>query len=146
MSRKFPHLPPAAISYIANILRLVFQLVEFARNLTTLLSAHHIAHPGSASQIQTSFPSAEEVSQSESDWARQRAQFDDDNYSTPTLASDPTMASPSTFGDGSGYVMLTATASKLRAGMRDMSLDEEDMRREASQLDEAMRVRRMGRV
>lgn len=125
---------------------LVFQLVEFARNLTTLLSAHHLTLPPLAPQIQTSFPSAEEVAQTESDWARQRAQFDQDNCLTPVISNDPSVTSPAIYTPSSGVSVGYTVPGKLGVGMKDLRLDEEEMRREASQLDEAMRVRRMGRV
>lgn len=47
---------------------LVFQLVDFARNLTTLLSSHYATTPDAP--IQTSFPTAAESELSEAEWAR----------------------------------------------------------------------------
>lgn len=133
--------------------RLVFQLVEFARNLTTLLSAHIASNPFSAGAIQTSFPSAEEAAQTEADWARQRAQFDAESAAESSSASTvPTIVSPSILSPGGeslyavGAAPALGVAAKIRTGMGDMSIDEEGMRREAVLLDEAMRVRRMGRV
>lgn len=60
--------------------RLVFQLVEFARNLTDLLSAH-------PSSINTSFPRTNAV-ESEDDWARRRREFDEE-AATQQAAQSP---------------------------------------------------------
>ncbi|EIW68589.1 hypothetical protein TREMEDRAFT_31601 [Tremella mesenterica DSM 1558] len=52
---------------------LVFQLVEFARNCTQLISSHLSA---GLPQPITSFPTANEVEMSEAEWARRRREFD----------------------------------------------------------------------
>ena len=56
-----------AESHIVFI-RLVFQLVEFAQNLTTLLSEYH-------GDVQTSFPRTPDRGLSEAEWAARRAAF-----------------------------------------------------------------------
>ncbi len=50
----------------------MFQLVEFAQNLTTLLSEH----PG---DMNTSFPRHPDNGLSEAEWAERRAAFDDED-------------------------------------------------------------------
>ncbi|ORX36152.1 protein-tyrosine phosphatase-like protein [Kockovaella imperatae] len=55
--------------------QLVFQLVEYGRNLTTLLSAHYAQ--SDPRPIATSFPTAEDVAMSEAEWARKRREFED---------------------------------------------------------------------
>ena len=65
---------------------LVFQLVEFQRSLTALLSAH-VAH--SSTPVQTSFPTLAEQTLSEAEWARKRAEFE-----TESEVDSPLIASP----------------------------------------------------
>lgn len=70
---------------------LVFQLVDFARSLTTLLSSHYATTPNAS--IKTSFPTAAESELSEAEWVRRRREFDEDDmgeYTTDlsTTASD----------------------------------------------------------
>jgi hypothetical protein len=48
----------------------VFQLVEFARNLTSLLLEH-------AGNVDTSFPKTSDQGVSEAEWAARRAAFED---------------------------------------------------------------------
>ena len=64
---------------------LVFQLVEFQRNLTSLLSAH-IGNETN-SPIRTSFPTLAQQELSEAEWARRRKEFEDseseDEHSIP---------------------------------------------------------------
>ena len=52
--------------------RLVFQLVEFAQNLTALLSEHH-------GDVLTSFPKTPDRGLSEAEWAARRAAFENEN-------------------------------------------------------------------
>lgn len=105
----------------------MFQLLEFSRNITTLLSSHLASHPGD--KILTSWPSAEQAAQTEADWARQRAQFDQE---------------PGTAADGPPEKDIGGLGGKLGEGIEEMTIDEEAIR-EAEVLDEAMRVRRLGR-
>jgi hypothetical protein len=77
---------------------LVFQLVEFARNLTSLLTAH-LAQP-STKRIQTSFPAASNTDETEDDWARRRREFDEDQ-----VDADDNL--------GPGIVIDTSPASTL---------------------------------
>ena len=55
---------------------LVFQLVEYQRNLTSLLSSHY-SRP-SPRPISTSFPTAEDAAISEAEWAKKRREFEDE--------------------------------------------------------------------
>jgi predicted NUDIX family NTP pyrophosphohydrolase len=54
---------------------LVFQLVEFARNLTVLLAAHLAA---GGQDIETSFPKSQDAEMTEDEWARRRRAFDEE--------------------------------------------------------------------
>lgn len=56
-------------------LRLVFQLVEYARNLSSLLSAHV---NGGGKQWATQWPTLVDI-ESEDAWAARRREFGDDN-------------------------------------------------------------------
>lgn len=72
------------ISHASNetdfVLRLVFQLVEFAKNISSVLSKH-LARPENARlRERTRFPTRSETL-SEDEWARQRRAFDQDNES-----------------------------------------------------------------
>lgn len=69
----------------------MFQLVDFARSLTMLLSSHYATTPNAL--VKTSFPTAAESELSEAEWARRRREFDEDDmgeYTTDlsTTASD----------------------------------------------------------
>ncbi|OXB37584.1 hypothetical protein J007_02636 [Cryptococcus neoformans] len=99
---------------------LVFQLVDFARNLTTLLSSHYAATPDAL--IQTSFPTAAESELSEAEWARRRREFDEDEMGGCTT-------DPST-GASDGETTAEGCMSAEEAG------------EEARKLDKAMLARR----
>lgn len=147
--------------------RLVFQLVEFSRNLTTLITAHLAAHPDT--RLDTSFPTANQVQQSEAEWARQRAEFDEacerdeatcagseyddgvirlDGDATGHgigMGAERDLESPSPVtGLGKGFLAPLNIGIRKGMGMGRMSVSE--MKREAEELDEAMRVRRLARV
>lgn len=129
----------------ADPLSLVFQLVEFARNLVTLLS-RHLALPNS-DPIETSFPTAEQVTQSEAEWARQRAQFDrDSNEHVTPIETNTAIPIPVAVAvvdpdsPGSAYGLMGM------GGLKEMRIDEEGMQMEARALDEAMRLRKVGRA
>ncbi|ODN96522.1 hypothetical protein L198_04237 [Cryptococcus wingfieldii CBS 7118] len=65
-------------SWIGPNHSLVFQLVDFARNLTSLLSLHYSADP--AEHIPTSFPTSADAELSEAEWARRRREFDESEH------------------------------------------------------------------
>lgn len=106
----------------------MFQLVEFGRNLTSLLEKHLGASPDA--RIKTSFPTASQTQQTEADWARQRAAFDE-NSDEEVL--DDCISENGSKGRTSPTGGLSAVG-KMSIG---------DMKREAEELDEAMRQRRM---
>ena len=58
----------------SSSLRLVFQLIEYQRNLTSLISSHLLT---TSIPLQTSFPKLEDDVLSEEEWARKRREFDD---------------------------------------------------------------------
>ncbi|ORY24859.1 protein-tyrosine phosphatase-like protein [Naematelia encephala] len=99
---------------------LVFQLVEFARNVTTLLCRYP-----SASNIRTAWPKREEHEMSEAEWARRRAAFDDESGIGNGNGTEDS--------DGQGDDDMAMLASP-------MSIDEAE--EEARYLDEAMRKRK----
>lgn len=97
--------------------RLVFQLVEYQRALTSLLSAH-VAVPGNPAP-ETSFPTLAEQSLSEAEWTRKRAEMDDE-----------------------GGVGSEADEQVTRGlGLLASPLSPEEAGDEARMLDEAMRLR-----
>jgi tyrosine-protein phosphatase len=69
-------LPFAPLPLADTIFSLVFQLVEYGRNLTTLLTAH-LAQPG-VNPPKTLFPTTEDAGLSEAEWARRRREFDEE--------------------------------------------------------------------
>lgn len=66
----------AKSSWVGPNVSLVFQLVEFARNLTTLLTRY--LKVDASIRSRTGFPTAEEAAVSEDEWAKQRAAFETD--------------------------------------------------------------------
>jgi len=85
---------------------LVFQLVEYGRNLTSLLTAH-------PSPIATSFPRTNDV-ESEAEWAARRREFDeqdaDSEYAISPLLKNPTI--------GSGLLNPREEADRLDEAMK----------------------------
>ncbi|KAK8846615.1 hypothetical protein IAR55_005701 [Kwoniella newhampshirensis] len=73
-------------SWIGPNHSLVFQLVDFARNLTTLLQTYH-SSPNSQ-QIQTSFPISLDAKLSEAEWARRRREFEESEDGTVSDSAD----------------------------------------------------------
>jgi hypothetical protein len=120
------------------IVSLVFQLVEFARNLTTLLEKHLAANPDAS--IITSFPKASSTRQSEAEWARQRAAFDDaDADAEQEVLLD--CEAPKEDGAEQGKEHIHMSPVTGLPAVQGMSI--RDMQREAEELDEAMRQRRL---
>ncbi|GFZ48999.1 hypothetical protein JCM24511_06748 [Saitozyma sp. JCM 24511] len=105
--------------WIGPNVSLVFQLVEFARNLTTLITIHLETPGGAELRGKTSFPTAAEAAVSEDEWARKRRAFDE--------------LSEEDEGDGQG-------------GLTPELMSPEEAEGEARALDEAMKRRAMGRV
>ncbi|KAE8538957.1 hypothetical protein D1P53_005326 [Cryptococcus gattii VGV] len=99
---------------------LVFQLVDFARSLTTLLSSHYATTPNAL--IKTSFPTAAESELSEAEWARRRREFDEDDMGEYTTD-------------------LSTTASNGQTAA-ESCMSAEEAGEEARRLDAAMLARR----
>jgi tyrosine-protein phosphatase len=78
-------------------LSLVFQLVEFQRSLTTLLS-NYVAKSDCQS-IQTSFPTLAEQTLSEAEWARKRAEFEAESDEEDNTGFVVSPISPEEAGD-----------------------------------------------
>ncbi|OCF42269.1 hypothetical protein I317_03888 [Kwoniella heveanensis CBS 569] len=119
----------AKSSWIGPNHSLVFQLVDFARNLTSLLSSYLSSASATASElgIITSFPTSSDAEMSEAEWARRRREFDeceDDSSETSACGSG---SGGSGSGSGSGG---SECVSPEEAG------------NEARRLDEAMLIRR----
>ncbi|WVQ83922.1 hypothetical protein IAT38_006066 [Cryptococcus sp. DSM 104549] len=110
-------------SWIGPNHSLVFQLVDFARTLTTLLSTYYAAHP--TASIPTAFPTSVQSELSEAEWARRRREFEE---------SENGSASASGGSEGSGG----------RSGSEEC-MSPEEAGDEARRLDEAMVARRAGR-
>ncbi|WVN88876.1 uncharacterized protein L203_104091 [Cryptococcus depauperatus CBS 7841] len=104
---------------------LVFQLVDFARNLTLLLSAHYLDSPGCV--VDTSFPTVAQVEISDTEWARRRHEFDVETESA--LLSNALSLSEGEMSEG-GESGSEGCMSPEEAGI------------EARRLDEAMFARR----
>ncbi|WVQ97473.1 hypothetical protein IAU59_004587 [Kwoniella sp. CBS 9459] len=110
----------AKSSWIGPNHSLVFQLVDFARNLTFLLSSYLASASATAAElgIITSFPTSSDVEMSEAEWARRRREFEE---------SEDGASEGSACGSGSGG---SECVSPEEAGD------------EARRLDEAMLIRR----
>ncbi|WVF70441.1 hypothetical protein IAT40_005231 [Kwoniella sp. CBS 6097] len=111
----------AKSSWIGPNHSLVFQLVDFARNLTSLLSSYLSSASATAAEmgISTSFPSSSDAEMSEAEWARRRREFEE--------SEDGPSSEVSACGSGSGG---SECVSPEEAGD------------EARRLDEAMLIRR----
>lgn len=103
---------------LLTVTRLVFQLVEYGRNLTSLLTAH--PHP-----VRTSFPRSTDV-ESEAEWAARRREFDDLEIESEE--------------DKSNLGVEGFTVSPLLKG-QDQSVGL-TAKEEADKLDEAMKMRK----
>ncbi|WVQ76681.1 hypothetical protein IAR50_006355 [Cryptococcus sp. DSM 104548] len=112
-------------SWIGPNHSLVFQLVDFARNLTSLLSLHYSTAP--AEHIPTSFPTSADAELSEAEWARRRREFDESEHLENRFSSS----------DGS-------EGRRMSDGSREGSdcMSPEEAGDEARRLDEAMVARR----
>lgn len=108
----------------ADYVRLVFQLVEYGRNLTSLLTAY----PGT---VRTSFPRSNDI-ESEAEWAARRREFDEleigseedkSNLGVDKFPISPMLKVPQTY-TGQG---VTA-------------------KEEADRLDEAMKIRKKSKA
>ncbi|WWD08101.1 hypothetical protein V865_006212 [Kwoniella europaea PYCC6329] len=104
-------------SWIGPNHSLVFQLVDFARHLTQLLSAH-------PTQLNTSFPSNHDAELTEAEWARRRREFEESENGS----SSPSISTPSEGEEG---------------GESCVSPEEAD--EEARRLDEEMLLRKSRR-
>ena len=86
----------------------MFQLVEYGRNLTSLLTAH-------PTPIQTAFPRSIDV-ESEAEWAARRREFDEaDPDSDGGYAISPLLKAPS---PGSGLLNPQEEADRLDEAMK----------------------------
>ncbi|WWD21922.1 hypothetical protein CI109_106410 [Kwoniella shandongensis] len=84
-------------SWIGPNHSLVFQLVDFARNLSTLLQKYHLS-PDSK-RIQTSFPITLDVELSEAEWARRRREFEESEDGSTGSGSEVECMSPEEAND-----------------------------------------------
>ena len=86
----------------------MFQLVEYGRNLTSLLTAH-------PTSIKTAFPRSSDV-ESEAEWAARRREFDEaDTDSDSGYALSPLLKAPSL---GSGSLSPQEEADRLDEAMK----------------------------
>ena len=97
----------------------MFQLVEYQRNLTTLLSKHY-AQP-TPRNIITSFPKSDDATLSEAEWARKRREFEEEDQEMDEMETK-------------WYGVLGSPISSAEAGD------------EAKRWDEAMVQRRMAKA
>jgi len=92
--------------YFQLTISLVFQLVEYGRNLTALLTAH-------PKPVETSFPRTNDI-ETEAEWAARRREFDeqdvDSEYAISPLLRNPTI--------GSGFLDPREEADRLDEAMK----------------------------
>lgn len=147
---------------LADWLRLVFQLVEFAKNVSSLLSKH-LARPENASlRNKTRFPTRSETL-SEDEWARQRRAFDqeqddDEDEDVARIASPdeyPSFARTNSAYSTESWLTIPSSAKQRPAAMGHAQGDArawaehmspEEVEGEARRLDEEMIRRRLARV
>ncbi|WRT65175.1 uncharacterized protein IL334_002118 [Kwoniella shivajii] len=104
-------------SWIGPNHSLVFQLVDFARHLTHLLSLHQSSPD--AIPIRTSFPKNQDAELSEAEWARRRREFEESENGSITSSSNN--------GSGGGEECVSPEEADLEA----RRLDEEMLLRKA---------------
>lgn len=126
------------------VTRLVFQLVDFARNLTCLLSAY-LASP-TTQAITTSFPSDTNTELSEAEWARRRKEFEESEDGDGSIGSIGTPETCDVSSLGGDELDLDNMGMGIRVGMVGMGgMSPEEAGDEARRLDEAMLLRKEAR-
>lgn len=112
--------------YCAYSCRLVFQLVEYGRNLTSLLTAYN-------GTVHTSFPRSNDI-ESEAEWAARRREFDELEIDSEE--------------DKSNLGVERFTVSPLLKVQQPQPRHDHGVtaKEQADRLDEAMRIRKKGKA